>query len=198
MSFLAPNAQLVATLSRWISIPNRETLSWYNLVCTFFLIGQIGMMPGTLGSLAVFPIYILIIKNVESVQTAKMILWICAGVFFISGWLPIRKFQQKTQTMDHTSIVIDEVIGMLVTLAISFEWLIKSASFFKSVLNISVLYSPFIAAFLLFRLFDIWKPLIIGVIDTYYKSPFGIILDDVLAGCAAAFTVWLVYVNFVK
>ena len=193
MSFLAPNAQLVATLSRWISIPKRETLSWYNLVCTFFLIGQIGMMPGTLGSLAVFPIYLILIKHVESIQSAKAILWILAGVFFVVGWLAIRKFQQKTQTMDHSSIVIDEVIGMLVTLAISFEWLVKSATYFKSMLNINVTYAPFIAAFLLFRLFDIWKPLIIGTIDTYYKSPLGIILDDVLAGCAAALTVYCIY-----
>lgn len=193
MSFRAPNPQLVATLSRWISIPKRETLSWYNLVCTFFLIGQIGMMPGTFGSLAVFPIYLLIISNVESIDTAKIILWILAGVGFVVGWLAIRKFQQKTQTLDHSSIVIDEVIGMLVTLAIAFEWLIKSASYFKSMLNINVTYAPFIAAFLLFRLFDIWKPLIIGAIDTHYKSPLGIILDDVLAGCAAAFTIWCIY-----
>ncbi len=150
-------------------------------------------MPGTLGSLAVFPIYWAIIRYVESIQTAKIILWTLSGVFFVLGWLAIRKFQQKTQTMDHSSIVIDEVIGMLVTLAISFEWLLKSASYFKSMLNINVTYAPFVVAFLLFRLFDIWKPLIIGTIDTYYKSPLGIILDDVLAGCAAAFTVWCIY-----
>lgn len=198
MSFLAPNAQLIATLSRWITIKDRDTFSWYNLVCTWFLIGQIGIMPGTLGSLAVFPIYWLIIRYVESVQTAQTIFWVLAFLSFIAGWLAIRKFQMKTQTMDHSSIVIDEVVGMFVTLALSFGWLIKSASFFKSMFNVSALYAPFVAAFLLFRLFDIWKPLIIGTIDTYYKSPLGIILDDVLAGCAAAFTVWLIYMNFVK
>ena len=70
---------------------------------------------------------------------------------------------------DHPGIVWDEFAGMFVTMiAVPVTW-------------ISVL-----AGFLLFRLFDIWKPWPIGLLDKRVSGGLGIMLDDILAGVFAA------------
>ena len=69
---------------------------------------------------------------------------------------------------DHGRIVIDEIVGQLVALA-SFparpEWLL--------------------AGFLAFRLFDSWKPFPAGRIDDRWRTPLGVMADDLVAGVYA-------------
>ncbi len=69
---------------------------------------------------------------------------------------------------DHGRIVVDEIVGQLIALA-GFSsgpgWLL--------------------AGFLLFRLFDIWKPFPAGRIDRQWRTPFGVMADDVVAGVYA-------------
>jgi phosphatidylglycerophosphatase A len=68
----------------------------------------------------------------------------------------------------HGRIVVDEVVGQFIALA-SFPaspgWLL--------------------AGFLLFRVFDIWKPYPAGRIDERWRTPFGVMADDVVAGVYA-------------
>ena len=66
---------------------------------------------------------------------------------------------------DPPSIVIDEVVGM---------WI--SCIFINNDLIM------ILVAFSLFRLFDIFKPFPIGLVDRNFKNAFGIIFDDILAG----------------
>ena len=72
---------------------------------------------------------------------------------------------------DHRRIVVDEVVGQFIALA-SFParpgWLL--------------------AGFLLFRLFDIWKPFPAGRIDRRWHTPTGVMGDDVVAGLYANLT----------
>jgi phosphatidylglycerophosphatase A len=69
---------------------------------------------------------------------------------------------------DHGRIVVDEIVGQFIALA-SFPavpgWLL--------------------AGFLLFRVFDIWKPYPAGLIDERWRTPFGVMADDVVAGVYA-------------
>jgi phosphatidylglycerophosphatase A len=69
---------------------------------------------------------------------------------------------------DHGRIVVDEIVGQLIALA-SFPanpmWLLSG--------------------FLLFRLFDIWKPFPARLIDRRWRTPFGVVADDVVAGVYA-------------
>ena len=69
---------------------------------------------------------------------------------------------------DHGHIVVDEIVGQFIALA-GFPaqpgWLL--------------------AGFLLFRLFDIWKPYPAGLIDRRWRTPFGVMADDVVAGVYA-------------
>ena len=53
-----------------------------------------------------------------------------------------------------------------------------------------------VLAFLLFRVFDIWKPYPIGHIDKKIKNYLGVVLDDLVAGLYAAITVWLILILF--
>ncbi len=69
---------------------------------------------------------------------------------------------------DDKRIVIDEVVGqMLVTIALPLSWPL------------------YLAAFLLFRLFDIWKPGPAGWVDRNLASAFGTLLDDLIAALYA-------------
>ncbi|MDG6896734.1 phosphatidylglycerophosphatase [Actinobacillus delphinicola] len=90
----------------------------------------------------------------------------------ISFWIGCRLCDQTSQDMgvhDHGSIVWDEFVGIFITLLalpkLSFGYLLL--------------------AFLLFRLFDIWKPAPIKHFDEGYTNGFGIMIDDVLAGLYA-------------
>ena len=70
---------------------------------------------------------------------------------------------------DHQGIVFDEVVGYLIAmLAAPAGW------------------TWALAGFVLFRLFDIWKPWPIRLADQRVKGGFGIMLDDALAGALAA------------
>jgi phosphatidylglycerophosphatase A len=70
---------------------------------------------------------------------------------------------------DHGRIVIDEIVGQLITL-------------------VAVPARPawLLAGFLLFRLFDIWKPFPANRIDREWRTPFGVMADDIVAGVYAA------------
>ena len=80
---------------------------------------------------------------------------------------------------DPSGIVIDEVAGQwLAFLPVSVGAAHTSAA-------LTALYPGWIAAFVLFRLFDIWKPGPIGWADRRGDS-LGVMLDDILAGVIAA------------
>jgi len=69
---------------------------------------------------------------------------------------------------DHGRIVVDEIVGQIIALA-----------------SIPARPGWLIAGFLLFRLFDIWKPFPAGRIDARWRTPFGVMADDVVAGVYA-------------
>ena len=85
---------------------------------------------------------------------------------------------------DPTEIVIDEVVG---------QWIALFPVIFGATrmgADLLALYPGWIAAFLLFRLFDIWKPWPVGWADRRGDA-LGVMLDDVLAGIMAALVVIL-------
>jgi phosphatidylglycerophosphatase A len=92
-----------------------------------------------------------------------------AVVGFLGGVWLCGLSARRLGVHDHSGIVWDEVVGMYLTLlAIGPEpaWIL--------------------AAFMLFRLFDIWKPWPIRDLDHSLHGGFGIMLDDVIAALYAA------------
>jgi phosphatidylglycerophosphatase A len=131
--------------------------------------GLIPFAPGTFGSLLGIPFHWLL-------SHLPICLGICSlgFVILISVWISGRAELLLGNT-DPSQIVIDEVVGMAVTLA--------GAPFELSLI---------IIAFLLFRFFDIWKPFPIKYIDRSFPGGWGIVLDDVAAGIMAnlAWRLW--------
>ncbi len=176
--------------------------AWYTIIVTWFWVGFFPIAPGTVGSLAVYPLYNLIIEHAQdlfhlgAIRDALFKFWLCTIFLFIIGWLAIIKFQESTGTVDHKMVVIDEVVGMLVAISISFDWAYKLALKFNK-FDMSERNFAFLLIFALFRFYDIYKPLFISTVDRNYKKPLGVILDDVLAGLFTAFTIFVAFKIFV-
>ncbi len=125
--------------------------------------GLFPVAPGTAGTLAAIPLYLLLARLDLSAYLAVTVLLFAVGVYLCE--LTSRELGGQ----DHPAIVWDEIVGYLITMIAAppkIEWLV--------------------AGFLLFRLFDILKPWPIRVLDRRIKGGLGIMLDDVLAGIFAA------------
>jgi len=135
---------------------------------TFFLIGKIKYAPGTFASLVTCFLFILLI-NVTSI----IIIFFISLIFFFYSFVAINYSFEDFKNDDPQEIVVDEVVGqMLPLLAIPiYETLYPLPSVYYC-----------IAAFILFRLFDIWKPFPVNYVDENVKGSLGIMLDDIVAG----------------
>jgi len=121
--------------------------------------------PGTFGTLAAVPLYLLMTLLPLSGYLAVLVLAALLGIYLCG------RTAQDLGVHDHPGIVWDEFVGFWITM-----------------LFVPVQWYWILAGFALFRLFDIWKPWPIRVIDQRVEGGFGIMLDDVLAGVYA----WLV------
>ena len=145
-----------------------------HLIATFFYVGHLRPAPGTWGSLAALPaaLGIYLIAGPWGL-VAGVVLSYVLGV-----WATGVETRGK-DNHDPSEIVIDEVAGQWIALLpVAFGAAIRDGS-------ITALWPGWVAAFLLFRLFDItkWGP--VGWADRLH-GPTGVMLDDVIAGVFAA------------
>ena len=149
------------------------------LFITFFFIGKIKSAPGTVASFIACFLFSLLI----SIFNFTIIFLIALVIFFYSI-IAINNSFNEFESEDPQEIVIDEVVGqMLPLLAIPlYETLYPLLSIYY-----------YVSAFLLFRLFDIWKPYPINYIDNNIKGSLGIILDDIFAGLYAIIILNIVF-----
>ncbi len=126
-------------------------------LATFFGIGYLPLMAGTWASLAALPL---------AWFFHETLLWQVL-VFSLIGLAICKPAEEAFQKKDPGAFVLDEVAGMQLSLLA----LPKNGYIFS-------------AAFILFRLFDIWKPGPIGRIQAS-KNPMSIMWDDILAGLFA-------------
>lgn len=121
-------------------------------------------VPGTMGTLAAIPFYILAANFLTlPYYVAMLVLSFLLGIYFC------HRTARKLGVHDHGGIVWDEFVGYWLTMiAVPLTWYWV------------------LAGFVLFRIFDMIKPWPIGVIDRRVGGGFGIMLDDVLAAVPAA------------
>ncbi|BAQ69288.1 phosphatidylglycerophosphatase A family protein [Rhodovulum sulfidophilum] len=143
-------------------------------IATVFGVGRLRPAPGTWGSLVAMPAFWALDVTGGVVLTALATL----AVIPLGIWA-VREAAAGAPDPDRSEYVIDEVAGMWIAL------LPVSFGAAAAGVDATALYPGWIAAFLGFRLFDIWKPGPIGRADRM-KTPLGVMLDDVLAGVAAA------------
>lgn len=146
------------------------------VVATGFGLGWIPVAPGTAASLAAGAAYWLLISPLLYWMQAVATTLICA-VSLLVLMLLVRKYGYA----DARCVVLDEIAGVSVAfLFLPFDFWV------------------FVVAFLLFRLFDIWKPMPIGWIDRKMCSAVGILMDDLVAGgmaCVIALAAWKIAVE---
>lgn len=136
--------------------------------------GNIRPAPGTWGSLVALPIA----WGLHQAGGVPMLLVACV-VVFVAGWWATIEITRGKEDHDPSEIVIDEVIGQWIAL------LPLSFGAARMGVDINVLWPGWIAAFVLFRLFDILKPGPVGWADRR-NDALGVMLDDVIAGAFAA------------
>jgi phosphatidylglycerophosphatase A len=151
------------TDSKREKVPLKQVLR--NPVCFLafgFGSGLAPKAPGTFGTLAAVPLYLLIAKLPLPAYLAITLLMFLFGV-----WL-CGRCEQILGIQDPAGIVWDEFVGLFITLAGA------------PVSPVAVM-----AGFCLFRLFDILKPWPIGWLDRRVHGGLGVMLDDAVAGLCA-------------
>jgi len=130
--------------------------------------GLAPIVPGTFGTLAAIPIY----WALALVLPPLAIAFLAIPLFFVGVWA-CDVTGRDLGVADHRAMVWDEIVAFLPLAAVS------SASPWLQAL-----------AFLLFRLFDIWKPFPIRDLERRVKGGLGVMIDDV----GAAFYAYVVFV----
>jgi phosphatidylglycerophosphatase A len=163
---------------------------YFALAVATFGVGYLPLAPGTWGSMVGVAIYLLF-AWLETSATTKFSGWSEAQ---ISAWIyafnaviltafcllgiwgaghSTKLFKQK----DPSEAVVDEVMGQLITclfIPFTFSWQL------------------ILAGFLLFRLFDIWKPYPIDALQNL-PAGLGVCADDILAGVYAGGCLAIIY-----
>ena len=148
---------------------------------SMFGFGFFPFASGTVGSLATLPIGFVLVYY----YGFWGVLSACILVYFF-GVLSAKEVLKYTKH-DPSLIVIDETIGQLLSFLFVAPYLYQ-----KWDCQTIILY---VCGFILFRLFDITKPSLIGWADRKIENAHGVMLDDVFAGIFAGLS--LLMINFV-
>ncbi len=134
-----------------------------NAFLNFLYSGNFPKAPGTAGSLLAVLLGVGISRFI-SMETLVLLTILVTMI----ALKQINTFEANGGEHDDSRIVVDEVIGIWIALILS-----------------STTWIQIILSFVFFRLFDIWKPSLIGKIDRNVKGGWGVMGDDMLAGVIA-------------
>jgi phosphatidylglycerophosphatase A len=142
------------------------------MLATWFGTGLLPIAPGSWASLAALPVAWVIASLWDGEG-----LGLTVAVLLFVGWWAASTVTAASGIRDPSAVVIDEVAG---------QWLVLLAAPLDPL--------AYAVAFLLFRIFDIWKPWPVRWADCRVKGGLGIMLDDLLAAvyAVAALSVLLV------
>ncbi|WP_367707351.1 phosphatidylglycerophosphatase A [Helicobacter pylori] len=136
---------------------------------TLFFSGYSKKAPGTIGSL------VALLLGLPVLIFSANTLFLGAVFIGLIAITQIDKEEEETKIHDSSYIVIDELVGMWLAMAIS---------------GLSL--AGVVLSFIFFRIYDITKPSLIGKIDKEVKGGLGVVADDALAGVLAGLSALLV------
>jgi phosphatidylglycerophosphatase A len=146
--------------------PRPSAPLWATLAATFFGAGRLKPGPGTWGSVATAIVWALITSRIPPDARTWATITAAALVTLI-GIPAATQVARASGLKDPPFVVIDEVAGQLVALvAVPLAW------------------KTFLAGLILFRVFDIWKPPPIRLLERLPEGT-GIVVDDLGAGLYA-------------
>ena len=144
-------------------------INFNTIFVSVFGIGFIPIASGTFGSLAGLLIgYILYLINFN-------LFFIIIPLLFIFGVIASNTYQKQTGEKDSSVIVIDEVVGQLIAMIFVVD-------------NLTLV----LCSFIIFRIFDIFKPWPASYADKKMDGGLGVMLDDVFAGIYTAILIYLI------
>ncbi|GAA9582514.1 phosphatidylglycerophosphatase A [Helicobacter pylori] len=135
---------------------------------TLFFSGYSKKAPGTIGSL------VALLLGLPVLIFSANTLFLAAIFIGLIAIAQIDKEEEETKRHDSSYIVIDELVGMWLAMAISGLSLVGV-----------------VLSFIFFRIYDITKPSLIGKIDKEVKGGLGVVADDALAGVLAGLSALL-------
>ena len=138
---------------------------------TFFYLGKAPKAPGTVGTLGAVPVVILL----HSVGSDLFYI-VTAFLFCLVSIIIIHIYEKRSRTHDAGEIVLDEVAGYIISMAL-----------------LPLTWQSLLFAFLLFRFFDILKPFPIGMLDKKIQGGLGVMADDMAAGIVVNLILQAVY-----
>ncbi|GAA8348169.1 phosphatidylglycerophosphatase A [Helicobacter pylori] len=136
---------------------------------TLFFSGYSKKAPGTIGSL------VALLLGLPVLIFSANTLFLAAVLIGLIAIAQIDKEEEESKIHDSSYIVIDELVGMWLAMAIS---------------GLSL--AGVVLSFIFFRFYDITKPSLIGKIDKEVKGGLGVVADDALAGVLAGLSTLLV------
>ena len=184
---------------------------------TFAFVGRIKYAPGTFGSLAAFAPMYLILKLLtgsslvkylagafnaeEMIVIFSLFMFLTSLLFIVGAIVSSCYIKLNTNAKDPKEVVIDEVVGQMLTSVLCFFGsMIMAKSQLSQKIDSSILNFIFIFVlpFALFRIFDIFKPWPINYIDQNIKGGLGIMLDDVMAAIFAFVVFYTIIFNILN
>ena len=152
------------------------------LILTMFGLGNSRYAPGTVASFVTCLIYIALFNYKVNI----LILIGSVSLIFLYSIFILDELKNSFSEIDAKEIVIDEFVGQSIPLLSIYNLVL-----FNNINNF-ILYA--FSVFFLFRLFDVFKPYPINIIDKKIKNGFGVMLDDVLAGIYSVIVFFLIFI----
>lgn len=143
------------------------------------MIGKIKYAPGTVASFITCLAFLLLI-NIFNLS----VILLFTLIIFCYSLVAINNSFENFDTEDPQEIVIDEVVGQMLPLL--------AIPIYETLYPLPKIYYC-VAAFLAFRLFDIWKPYPISYVDNNVRGALGIMLDDILASSYSIITLTIIF-----
>ena len=143
------------------------------------MIGKIKHAPGTFASFITCCLFLVLI-NITNI----VVIFFITLIIFCYSFVAINYSFDEFSSDDPQEIVIDEVVGQMLTLL--------AIPIYETLYPLPVIYY-LIAAFLFFRIFDIWKPYPINYVDNNIGGSFGIMLDDIIASIYSILILSLIF-----
>lgn len=168
-----------------VFIGKNFSLAKHQKFLTLFTCGDAKFAPGTVASIITVIIWDCSLYLLPEFASQINLMWLIVAIIaFFYGVVAVPFYEQHLNQKDPSSIVIDEFVGQMLALNISFIYI----SFFiePALLDARKIWfiefiNPLICL-ILFRFFDIVKPSIIGKIDREVKGGLGVMLDDLVSG----------------
>jgi phosphatidylglycerophosphatase A len=154
------------------------------LAIATFGVGFLPLIPGTFGSLLSVGIFLLFTQILAGSSLIAVVLLFILAVTFAGIWAASRT-EELSGRKDPGKVVVDEVAGQMISL-------LPVALFSLQPLTRGV-----IVSFILFRLFDIFKPYPASRFERL-KGGYGIMCDDLAAGAYAAVITSAIIIVFGK